>query len=198
MRRILSVAMGAVLLGLAAIAVLVPRTESPAPSSPAASSPASPAPSAPAAMAAIADAAPPPGELRFRRVTPNTGGDQPEACLVFSSALNPSGAVRYADYVHLPDRLRPGFRVEGARLCLSGLSFGATHEITLRKGFPGAKGEILPEDTRVIVDFGDRPARVGFSSGFVLPRENAEGLPVTTVNVDTLDVEIHRVGDRLL
>jgi uncharacterized protein YfaS (alpha-2-macroglobulin family) len=197
MRRVIGLTLGAVFVGLAAIALSVPHDPVPAPAAPnAKASP--PVTAAPARRTVAGEDAAAPGELRFRRVIPHSEGDLPEACLIFSSALDASGTVRYADYVRVPDRLHPGFRVDGARLCLSGLSFGTSHEITLRKGLPGAKRETLPEDTRVIVDFGDRPASVSFSSGFVLPRETAEGLPVTTVNAEALDIEIHRVGDRLL
>ncbi|HLO77205.1 MAG TPA: MG2 domain-containing protein, partial [Magnetospirillum sp.] len=140
----------------------------------------------------------PMGELRYRRVAAETGGDTPEACLTFSSALDSSGKVRYADYVTLPKNIRVGFRVDGARLCLSGFTFGQEYQVQLRAGLPGAKGEKLPEATEVTISFSDRPATVSFGPGFVLPRETAEGLPVTTVNVAKLDMAVYRVGDRML
>jgi uncharacterized protein YfaS (alpha-2-macroglobulin family) len=39
---------------------------------------------------------------------------------------------------------------------------------------------------------------VRFSGGIVLPRDNADGLPITTVNIDKLKLKLIRVGDRLL
>src|SRR6185437_13022815 len=39
---------------------------------------------------------------------------------------------------------------------------------------------------------------VRFSGGIILPRENAEGVPVTTVNISKLRVKLIRVGYRLL
>ncbi|MGE5476332.1 MAG: alpha-2-macroglobulin family protein [Bacteroidales bacterium] len=138
------------------------------------------------------------GELVFRRVNTEGGGDRPEACLTFSAPLDASGAVRYADYLQLPAGSRVGFRVDGPRLCLSGFSFGNEYQVTLRPGLPGAKGEKLAEETPVTIGFNDRPATVTFGPGFVLPRETAEGLPITTVNISKLDITIYRIGDRLL
>lgn len=136
------------------------------------------------------------GDLMFRRVTTEAGSDTPEACLSFSAPLD--ATIRYADYVALPAGLRAGFRVEGERLCLSGFAFGREYQLTLRAGLPAAKGEKLAADTAVTIGFADRPANVSFGPGFVLPRETAEGLPVTTVNVNRLDMNVYRVGDRLL
>jgi uncharacterized protein YfaS (alpha-2-macroglobulin family) len=39
---------------------------------------------------------------------------------------------------------------------------------------------------------------VRFGNGFVLPRDTADGVPITTVNVAKLDIKVIRVGDRLL
>lgn len=140
----------------------------------------------------------PAGELRFRRVAVEAGGDTAEACLVFSALLDATGAVRYSDYVALPAGVKAGFRVDGPRLCLSGFTFGTDYQAELRAGLPGVKGEKLREAASVVLGFGDRPSSVSFGPGFILPREVAEGLPVTTVNVASLDVAVYRVGDRLL
>jgi uncharacterized protein YfaS (alpha-2-macroglobulin family) len=140
----------------------------------------------------------PSGELRYRRLAVEAGGETAEACLVFSAPLDATGAVRYSDYVGLPAGIKAGFRVDGARLCLSGFAFGADYRAELRPGLPGAKGEKLAAAGSVMLGFGDRPSSVAFGPGFILPREVAEGLPVTTVNIAKLDVTVYRVGDRLL
>lgn len=140
----------------------------------------------------------PAGELRYRRMLVESKGDISEACLVFSSALDDTGAVAYADYLKLPTGLHAAIRIKGARLCLSGLPFGGEHEVELLAGLPGAKGEKLKEPFQLSVGFGDRPSSISFGPGFVLPREAPDGLPVTTINVDRLDIKIFRVGDRML
>lgn len=140
----------------------------------------------------------PAGELRYRRTLIETGTDTPEACLLFSAPLDATGATRYTDYLSLPSGLRPVVRVDGSRLCLSGLRFGADYTLELKAGLPGAKGEKLSESTALPLSFGDRAPSVALGSGFILPRETADGLPVTTVNVETLEIKVIRVGDRLL
>lgn len=196
MRRAVGLMLGAVILGLLAIWASVPRTPEarPAPPPPAAAT----TTLAPVRSQAASEAPARPGELAFRRVIADAGRDLPEACLVFSADLDASGAVRYADYLGLPKGAQAGVRVTGARLCLSGLGFGTTWTVTLKQGLPAADGAKLPADTEVQVDFGDRPQRVSFPGGFVLPRDTADGLPVTTVNVDRLALSVYRVGDRLL
>lgn len=163
-----------------------------------------PATTAPTALNPVRQSAPvalegvPAGQLRFRRVAVETGGDSAEACLTFSAPLDGTGATRYADYVQLPHGLRAGLRVDDARLCLSGFAFGQEYQIELRPGLPGATGEKLAEAVPVTIGFADRPATVSFGPGFVLPRETAEGLPITTINVAKLEMTVYRVGDRLL
>lgn len=144
------------------------------------------------------DESAPPGTLRYLRLALETGGDTAEACLVFSAPLKADGSVRYEDYVAIKSDFRAGFRIDGKRLCLSGFPFGEDYNATLKAGLPGAAGETLAEPRQVVVGFGDRPSSVSLGSGFILPREVAEGLPVTTVNVSTVDLVIYRIGDRLL
>lgn len=140
----------------------------------------------------------PPGQLAFRRVMVENSGDTVEACLTFSADLTATGAVRYADYVELPDGVKAGFRIDGKRLCLSGFSVGSEYALTLRAGLPAATGETLAQPVDVAVSFGDRPSSVRFGSGFILPRQTVEGLPVTTVNAIRLEVKVYRIGERLL
>lgn len=204
-------ALGLAAMGIGAWGVKdLPRFHSPAPPAAVVAAPTTPrtAPVAtapiPATITPVRQAAPGPlegvkaGELAFRRVEVETAADTAEACLVFSGPLDASGATRYADYVQVPDGVRAGFRVDGNRLCLSGFTFGDEYSLTLRPGLPAAAGDKLAAETPVTVGFADRPASVSFGSGFVLPRETSEGLPVTTVNVNRLEMKVFRVGDRLL
>ena len=49
------------------------------------------------------------------------------------------------------------------------------------------------------IDFADRPPYVGFKgTGVILPRENADGLPIETVNVDKIEVTVSRINDRAI
>src|SRR5262249_14777958 len=109
-----------------------------------------------------------------------------------------SGKTRYSDYLALQPAVPVEARPQGNRLCLAGLNFGTDYTATLRAGLPGAKGDTLAKAETVPVSLRDRPPFVGFGEGFILPRSGADGIPVTTVNVKQLELQIIRVNDRLL
>ena len=137
-------------------------------------------------------------DFAFRRLDIDVSKAQPEACLVFTRPLDASGKTRYEDYLTLDPVVRIATRVVDARLCLSGLAFDKTYNVTLKTGLPAASGEKLASEETVPVELRDKPSLVRFSGGIILPRDNLAGVPVTTVNIDRLTVKIIRVGDRLL
>jgi uncharacterized protein YfaS (alpha-2-macroglobulin family) len=143
-------------------------------------------------------AAGPSAEFAFRRLEIDTSKPQAEACLVFSHRLDATGRTHYEDYLSLDPVTKVAARVVSDRLCLAGLAFDKTYTLTLKTGFPDAGGMKLPNDETVPVELRDKPALVQFAGGIVLPRRNAAGVPVTTVNVAKLDLKVIRVGDRLL
>lgn len=124
-------------------------------------------------------------------------GDAPEACLVFSSALDPE--TDYSPFVDFRPNFQAALSVEGRELCIGGLSFGEERTAILKSGLPAADGRTLDEGEEVPVDFADRPPYVGFKgAGVILPRLEADGIPLETVNVDAIDVTVWRVNDRVL
>ena len=138
-------------------------------------------------------------DFAFRRLEIDTSKDQPEACLVFTREMKADGSVRYEDYLAFDPAAQIAVRATSDRLCIAGLSYAETYTVTLRAGLPSAKDdEKLAEDEQVRVELRDQPATVAFGSGFILPRESAEGVPITTVNVDAVSIRVVRVGDRLL
>ena len=137
-------------------------------------------------------------EFAFRRLEIDTSKAQPEACLVFTRPLDASGRTHYEDYLSIEPAARTAVRALDQRVCIAGLSFNSTYNVTLKRGLPAKSGEKLSEAETVAVELRDKPSLVRFSGGIVLPRDNADGVPVTTVNVDKLKLKIVRVGDRLL
>jgi uncharacterized protein YfaS (alpha-2-macroglobulin family) len=137
-------------------------------------------------------------EFAFRRLEIDTSKPQAEACLVFTHPLDGTGKTQYEDYVALDPATKVAARVVDTRLCLAGLAFDKTYNVTLKTGLPDANGVKLPNDETLPVELRDKPSVVRFAGGIILPRENAQGLPVTTVNIDKLDIKLIRVGDRLL
>ena len=139
-----------------------------------------------------------PADFVFRRLEIDTTKPQAEACLVFTRDLDASGRTHYEDYFKLDPEVRVAAHVVGSRLCLAGLDFNTQYTLTLKTGLPAATGEKLTEDETVPVELRDKPSLVRFASGIILPRNNADGVPVTTVNISKLKLKVIRVGDRLL
>ncbi len=134
----------------------------------------------------------------FTRLQLDTASDTPEACLVFSEDLDASGATNYDDYLQIEPVTKPSLRIDGPLLCLGGLSFNRSYQVTLREGLPAASGNLMPYDELVPVELRDRPPVAAFNGGVILPRDSGGGIPVTTVNIETLDVQVLRVGERML
>lgn len=133
----------------------------------------------------------------YVRYSPDTSDALPKACLVFSASLDPK--VDYSIYAPMDGETQPAYSVEGQQLCLSGLSFASSYTLTLREGLPSEEGVELGREEEVQISFEDRPPYVGFSgSGVILPRENADGLAIETVNVERVKVTVSRVNDRAL
>jgi uncharacterized protein YfaS (alpha-2-macroglobulin family) len=137
------------------------------------------------------------GEFEFVRYTIDVTRDQPRACLAFSSSLNPQ--TDYRPFVDIGSGPEVAVNVDGSSLCLGGLRFGDERAIKIRSGLPASDGRTLAFDEDVTISFGDRPAYVGFKGdGVILPRIDADGLALETVNVDKVKVTVSRITDRAL
>ncbi|MEM9169161.1 MAG: alpha-2-macroglobulin [Pseudomonadota bacterium] len=151
-----------------------------------------------------ADDAPRPQEdaptgFAFSRLKLEAAGAAPRACLEFTDRLVDDASVDYGDYVRTTPDDAPGIAVAGSTLCLDGLKYNVDYAVRLRAGLPGADDQRLLRAEEVAVAFGDKPAYVGFAGdGVVLPRQQADGLGLETVNVDTLKITVSRVSDRSL
>ncbi len=122
----------------------------------------------------------------------------PSACVRMSRALDPRKS--YGDFVSVrPDLGHPAaVTVNGDELCVAGVGY-ETRTITLLRGLPAADGESLQANEDVVFEAGSKPVYVGFAgTGVILPREDADGLGLETVNVSRLHIEVWRVPDRNL
>ncbi|HCN92112.1 MAG TPA: alpha-2-macroglobulin, partial [Hyphomonas sp.] len=136
-------------------------------------------------------------DFSYFRYRIDTATEQPLACFVFSAPLDPE--ADYSPYLEFRPAFRPALSVEGRELCVGGLTFGSERSATLLSGLPSADGRTLKNEEVVPIDFADRPPYVGFKgAGVILPREDADGLPIETVNVDEVEVTVSRVNDRAL
>ncbi len=181
------------------------RATTPVPASKPAPAPPAPKPAdaapkpAPApAATATPPAAPAPVSFRFARVTLSADA-VPEACLHFSELLDDSGQVKYADYLAIQPEVRPAIVVRQDRICLGGLQYGTDYEVELKAGLPAKGGAKLAVAEKVDVTLGERPPMVAFESkGHILPRDTGTGVPLTTVNVSKVHVQIYRISERMV
>ena len=91
----------------------------------------------------------------------STEGDRPEVCLEFDRRVLGTRQLSYDDYVRVEPETQVAFRANGRALCLDGMSYGASYQVTLKSGLPGESGA-LEKDEIVEVAIGDREPSVGF------------------------------------
>ncbi|WP_158916505.1 alpha-2-macroglobulin, partial [Caulobacter sp. S45] len=128
----------------------------------------------------------------------DTSRADPVSCVRLTRPLDPRKS--YSDFVLVsPDLGHPvATMVHDDELCVPGLGF-AGHQLTLLKGLPAKTGETLVDNMPVDFAGADKPPYVGFDGqGVILPREEADGVGIDTVNVSRLHVEVWRVPDRNL
>ena len=122
----------------------------------------------------------------------------PRACVQFSEDLA-KGRVDFSPYVRLKGVDQPAVTAEAQQICVDGLKHGETYELTVREGLPSNVDEPLlaSKDFRIYVR--DRAAAARFTGrNYVLPSTGQQGVPVVTVNVDAVKVEVFRINDRSL
>ncbi|MEM8728697.1 MAG: alpha-2-macroglobulin family protein [Pseudomonadota bacterium] len=121
----------------------------------------------------------------------------PRICAEFSEDLIQAGQD-YAPFVGLDiDQL--AVVAEGRSLCIEGVEHGARYRIVLREGLPSASGEALWKDVALSQYVRDRSPAVRFPGrSYVLPRAAGANLPVETVNLTELDLQLRRISDRTL
>jgi uncharacterized protein YfaS (alpha-2-macroglobulin family) len=137
--------------------------------------------------------------MAFVRLRAEMDRVEPRACLEFSQNLSTDPSVNFADYLSIEPAAQFQVDVSGNLLCLGGLPLEPERQVTIRQGLPSQTGERTEYDETFTLTFGDRPAYVGFAGGgVILPRSEADGIAIETVNVSRIEVEVLRVPDRIL
>ena len=119
----------------------------------------------------------------------------PRLCVQFSEPLV-GDATDLQRFVTLDGVTDPTLSVETRQLCVEGLAHGERYVVSVRAGVPSTVGETLqaPAEFRAYVR--DRSPMARFETNrYVLPA-GAEGIPVTSVNSDELELKLYRVNDR--
>jgi len=127
----------------------------------------------------------------------DTDALQPRLCIQFSEALA-SGQIDWAQYFKVDGKDPQAVTAEGRQICIDGLVHGKRYEVQVRASLPSAiPAERLLKTADFAVYVKDRAPSVRITGrGYVLPNRGQQGIPLVTVNVDKLQVEVYRVGDR--
>ena len=136
--------------------------------------------------------------FRLLDYTVDSDAASPRACFQFSEDL-PGRRTDFSPFVAVGGQDKPALSVQERQLCVEGLKHGERYAITLRAGIPSMVKETLPKTAELNIYVRDRKPMVRFTGkAYVLPRAGQRGIPVVSVNTDTVALEIYRIGDRNL
>ncbi len=135
--------------------------------------------------------------FRIREHTVEADSADPRICVSFTENLIRAGQD-YAPFVRLPDP-RMAVTADDQQICVTGVEHGGRYTLTFRSGLPADNGERLVRNVDITAYVRDRSPKIGFPGrAYVLPRSADAGLPIETVNLDTVDLVLRRVSDRNL
>ncbi len=125
----------------------------------------------------------------------------PRICLNFSEPLGASITTGEAagDYVKVEGGDALPVSASGSQICVEGVNHGSRYRIVARKGIPSESGEALARNVELSVYVRDRDPSVRLSgNAYVLPAGGEASIPVTSINTDTIEAKLLRIGDRAL
>ena len=121
----------------------------------------------------------------------------PRICAEFTEPLVKFG-MDYTPFVRLPDAGMV-VQADGNQICIDGAQHGQRYTVTFREGLPAASGEKLIKDVDISLYIRDRSPAISFAGrAYVLPKSADAALPIETVNLDEVDLQLRRVSDRNL
>ncbi|MET0722753.1 MAG: alpha-2-macroglobulin [Tardiphaga sp.] len=135
--------------------------------------------------------------FRLLDYTVDSDSASPRACFQFSEDL--AKRVDFAPYLALAGSDKPALTSDEKQLCVEGLKHGERYNINLRAGLPSTVKESLPKSAEFNIYVRDRKPFVRFTGrAYVLPRTGQQGIPLVSVNTQTVTVNVFRIGDRNL
>src|SRR6476620_2238944 len=121
----------------------------------------------------------------------------PRACFQFTESL--PKRIDFLPFVAVQGQDKPALSIDDQQICVEGLKHGESYSLTLRQGLPSTVGEDLLKTADFNIYVRDRSPFVRLSGkAYVLPKTGQQGIPLVTVNTDTVKVSIYRIGDRNL
>ena len=139
-------------------------------------------------------------EHGFRLVdyTVDSEAATPRLCLQLSEPLA-RGQIDFSKFVSVAGKDPQSVAAQGSQLCVEALVHGQRYEVTVRAGLPSENGESLSKAAELAIYVRDRaPAVRTAARAYVLPSKGQQGIPLVTVNVSKVALEIYRIGDRAL
>jgi uncharacterized protein YfaS (alpha-2-macroglobulin family) len=117
------------------------------------------------------------------------------ACFSFTKPLLKLKSFAYEDYIAIQPQVKDMSVVaKSNRLCLSGLGFGSSYKVTLKKGLAGEGTYKLAEDQTVDLLIKHRKPSIVFRErGYILPAKGPQLLPLKAINVPKVNVSVFRV-----
>ncbi len=133
--------------------------------------------------------------LTIRDISVNVEQAIPNACIVFSKEL--ISGQQAEDYVSVAGLSDIDISAKANQICLNGLDYGRTYQVTVREGLKGAGNTILDHDSIRKFTVNDRESRATFEGGsYVVSRTKDNMVPLTTVNMDKLELSLYLIHDR--
>jgi alpha-2-macroglobulin len=135
--------------------------------------------------------------FRLLDYTVDSDSASPRACFQFSEEL--AKRTDFAPFVALAGSEKPALTTEEKQLCVEGLKHGERYTVNLRAGLPSTVRENLPKSAEFNIYVRDRKPFVRFTGrAYVLPRSGQQGIPLVSVNTQSVSVQVFRIGDRNL
>ena len=135
--------------------------------------------------------------FRVSNYTVDSDAASPRACFQFSETL--PKRTDFSPFIAVAGEDKPALSVDDQQLCVEGLKHGETYGISLREGLPSTVGENLLKTANFTIYVRDRSPFVRLAGkAYVLPRIGQEGIPLVSVNTESVKVTIYRIGDRNL
>jgi len=121
----------------------------------------------------------------------------PSVCLTFNHLIAEN--IQAKDFVHLTPAIDGAITLKGHEICIRGLAPGNTYRFLVKKGLQSQLGEALAKENTAEIYVPDNEARITFpNNGYVLRKGEQNLLPISTVNVSQLKIEVHRLSDRAI
>ncbi len=137
--------------------------------------------------------------FRITEHTVDNNAANPRICLTFSDRLSRAltTSENPGDYVSIEGGDTLPVTAEGSQICIDGVKHGERYRIVARPGITAIDGEKLAKQAELSIYVRDRDPAVRFAvNAYVLPSGGDATIPVVTINADTIEAKVQRIGER--